>query len=303
VSLGAIAQLPNAPGVYRFRDTRDRVVYIGRAADLRRRVGSYWSNLGDRQHLTAMVARIARIEAVRCDSAHEAAWLERNLLERGLPRWNRTPGGQEVPVYIRLDWRPSAPDISVVHSIEAEAREACHFGPYLGGDRVRLAVSGIQRVLPLAYTAERASGFEHEMARARGVGPGDRSALVGAITAVLNRDPRSVAWLRNELVNRRESAAQALDFERAARVQAEIQAVDWVVAEQKVTVTEACDVDVYGWASGVLVHFEVRGGRLCAWRQRPCGEAAALPRVAATPAAWVELAQRNAELAARLVQS
>lgn len=93
------ARLPLAPGVYRFRDQAGRVLYVGRAASLRRRVQSYWGDLGDRGHLAPMVARIARVEAVVCDSAHEAAWLERNLLERRLPPWNRSPsGGQEAEV-------------------------------------------------------------------------------------------------------------------------------------------------------------------------------------------------------------
>lgn len=104
-----IGQLPEGPGVYRFRDDRGRVLYIGRATGLRSRVGSYWSDLRDRDHLAPMIARAARIEAVSCESVHEAAWLERNLLEVSLPRWNRTPGGQESAVYIRMDTRPSAP--------------------------------------------------------------------------------------------------------------------------------------------------------------------------------------------------
>src|SRR6185369_9025794 len=78
----AIARLPTAPGVYRFRDRDGRVLYIGRASELRSRVASYWSDLADRAHLAAMVRRIQRIDAVACDSAHEAAWLERNLLEQ-----------------------------------------------------------------------------------------------------------------------------------------------------------------------------------------------------------------------------
>src|SRR5690349_18988751 len=128
------ARLPSAPGVYRFRDCGGRVLYVGRAVDLRRRVGSYWRDLGDRQHLRAMVVRVARIEAVVCDSAHEAAWLERNLLERTLPPYNRTRGGQEVPVYLRLDGRPAAPGVSVVHDVRP-ARGVTHFGPYLGGEK------------------------------------------------------------------------------------------------------------------------------------------------------------------------
>lgn len=97
-SPAAVRQLPGTPGVYRFRDARGRVLYIGRATALRSRVASYWSDLRDREHLAPMVAAVARIEAVSCDSVHEAAWLERNLLEAGLPRWNRTPGGQETVV-------------------------------------------------------------------------------------------------------------------------------------------------------------------------------------------------------------
>ena len=55
------AHLPAAPGVYRFRDGRGGVLYVGRAVELRRRVASYFSDLRDRQHLTPMVRRIARV--------------------------------------------------------------------------------------------------------------------------------------------------------------------------------------------------------------------------------------------------
>jgi excinuclease ABC subunit C len=103
------ARLPRSPGVYRFRDAADRVLYVGRASALRSRVASYWLELRGRGHLGPMVARVASVEAVCCDSAHEAAWLERNLLEVSLPPFNRTPGGQETAVYIRLDAGPVHP--------------------------------------------------------------------------------------------------------------------------------------------------------------------------------------------------
>ena len=80
--ISVAACLPLAPGVYRFRDQAGRILYVGRAVNLRRRVLSYWGDLGDRGHLAPMVARIAGVEAVVCDSAHEAAWLEQRLRER-----------------------------------------------------------------------------------------------------------------------------------------------------------------------------------------------------------------------------
>jgi excinuclease ABC subunit C len=294
----AVAALPQAPGVYRFGDSRAGVLYIGRAVNLRRRVASYWGDLGSRGHLGPMVARIARVQALVCDSEHEAAWLERNLLERGLPRWNRTAGGQEVPVYIRLDLRPRSAGLKVVHAA-SPARGARYFGPYLGGLRVRLAASALHRVLPVRYAADGLRGPDRDLAGALGIGPGDRAALTETLVAVLERDATAVTWLRAELERRRDSAAKELAFELAARIQAEIRAADWVTAEQKVTRASG-DADVHGWSGGVLVSLAVRAGRLGAWRQRSCSQAAARPLLAVTPAAWVPFAQRNAELAALL---
>jgi excinuclease ABC subunit C len=291
--------LPPGPGVYRFCDRQARVLYIGRTVNLRRRVASYWGDLGSRGHLAPMVPRIACVQALSCDSGHEAAWLERNLLERELPGWNRTPGGQEVPVYICLDLRPRSVGLKVVRA----ARPSCssrYFGPYLGRLRVRLAVSAVHRVLPVAGTAEGLHGWGRDLARARGVSPGDRAALAEAITAVLDRDPAAVACLHAELVRRRDRAAEGLAFEFAARLQAEIRAAEWVTSEQKVTLATPDNFDVHGWADGVLVSLAVRAGRLGIWRQRSCAQTAAGPLVAATPAAWVPFVQRNAELAARL---
>jgi excinuclease ABC subunit C len=83
-------------------------------------------------------------------------------------------------------------------------------------------------------------------------------------------------------------------------VQAEIEAFEWIVAEQKVTLADPRDYDVYGWASGLLVQFEIRDGCLSGWRTRACTEAAEHTHVAATPTYWANFTQRNAELAARL---
>ncbi|HWM98450.1 MAG TPA: hypothetical protein VNO54_15505 [Streptosporangiaceae bacterium] len=280
--------------MYRFRDRAGRVLYIGRAVSLRRRVLSYWGELGDRAHLGPMVARIARVEAVTCDSAHEAAWLERNLLEHRRPPWNRTPGGQEAEVWIRLSASPRSPGLTVVRQPGPG-----DFGPYLGGQKVRDAVSGLGRVLPLGYAADGQAGTERDMARLRGASPAARAGLVRAIAAVLDRDRAAVAALRAELTARRDAAAAALAFEFAGRLQVELEALDWVTGEQKVTGAQD-DADVCGWADGVLIWFEIRDGRMRVWRQRPCGAAAARRHLTGTPPGWARFARRNAELAARL---
>lgn len=303
-----VSLLPLAPGVYRFRDARGAVLYLGRANSLRRRVASYWGDLKDRAHLSPMVAGIARVEAVACDSAHEAAWLERNLLQARKPPWNRVDtGGQEVEVWIRLNGDHRGPGITVVHLPRSERQpqlaqspDVRHFGPYLGGRQVRRAVSGLCRVLPLSYASGALSGTRQDMARIRGVGEGDRSTLASTAEAVLGRNPVAVARMRASLVCRRDAASAALAFELAAKLQQEIEALDWVTAEQKVTSPAQSDQDVCGWSDGILVRFEIRAGRLTAWTQRRCAESAARRQLGLTSPEWAAFAQRNARLAARL---
>ncbi len=302
----AAAALPAGPGVYRFTGARNRTLYVGRAVNLRRRVASYWGDLGDRAHLAPMVAQIQAIEAVGCASEHEAAWLERNLLERSIPRWNRTAGGQEVEVCIRLDSSSRSPGLSVVHGCgEAEGGRAPvrYFGPYLGGARVRLAVAGLHRIFPLGYAADHPPGTAAEMAQRRGVDGTDRQALASSLAAVLDRDPAAVSALRARLIGCRAEAARVQAYELAGRVQAEVQALEWITCPQRAATLAHDDLDLAGWADGLLVRFEVRNGRLCGWRQQTRTSAQARPFVAATPPQWREFAQRNAELAGRLKQA
>jgi excinuclease ABC subunit C len=302
-----IGRLPAGPGVYRFRDARGRILYVGRATALRSRVGSYWGDLRDRRHLVRMVPQIARVEAVACDSVHEAAWLERNLLERAKPRWNRVVGGAEEPMCIRLSHRAGVARLTAVHWAGgadpggADPGGAQTFGPYLGGNRTRLAVSALDRVLPLWATDARLGGFQRDLARVRGVDTADRDRFLTTVMAVLRRQRAAVEAVRDELAGQRDRAAARLAFEHAGRLQVEIEAIDWIVAEQKVTpLVPMPDGEVHGWHDGLLVGFRVRGGRLCDWTQRACRQPAARPYLDRTPAGWSAFAARAAELGSRL---
>jgi excinuclease ABC subunit C len=294
----AVRQLPHSPGVYRFVDARGRVLYIGRAVDLRRRVASYWGDLRDRRHLQGMVANVNRVQAVVCASEHEAAWLERNLLEAHKPRANRSRGGQEVPMLVALNGAGVTPRLEAVHSPRPGAWR--HFGPYLGGDRARLALSGLHRAYAVAYSGEGSTGSERDMARAKGVASMSPTDLVDTVSAVLGREGAAVARLQSELRRHRDRAAGALAFELARRVQDEIDAIDWLVSPQRVTALEPYDLDVYGWDTGWLVHFSVKEGRLSAWKETTAAARRAQRLTGGTPSEWADFAQENAILAARL---
>jgi excinuclease UvrABC nuclease subunit len=263
--------------------------------DLRRRVGSYWGDLRDRRHLRRMVTRIVRIDALACDSSHEAAWLERNLLQRSMPPWNRVAGGMEVPLAIVVD--VSSPAVRAVHNADPSDLT---FGPYLGGNQVRTAVSGLLRAFPLHYASTRLAGAAKELATVRGYAEASPDDLAAAVIGVLRRDPVAVASLADNLTARRDAASAALAFELAARIQSEIEALAWITQEQKVYRADGGQAVAWGYADGLLLRLEIRDGRLDGWRIRQTKPATAAPLVTATPPQWQAFAQRNAELAAAL---
>jgi excinuclease ABC subunit C len=177
------------------------------------------------------------------------------------------------------------------------------FGPYLGGSRVRLAVAGLHRVFPVSYASDRQAGALGDLARRRGIRPSDRAAFAGSLTAVLERDPAAVADLRVRLTERRDAAAAAQAYELAGRIHAELLAADWITCEQRAAVLNGDDADLAGWADGVLVRFDIRGGKICGWRQFSRTASQARRWIAGTPPAWQDFAAQNARLAASLRQA
>ena len=155
-----------------------------------------------------MVSRIARIEAVVCDSAHEAAWLERNLLEAALPPWNRYPGS-EVPTYLRLDIRPRFAGLSAVHDFEARGSG---WRPVLrpvsrrrqGARRGRGNASRAAAAVHAPRDERRRAGF----GRVRSASEADREWMLAATVAVLERDGDAVALAASGLAGLRDRAAE-----------------------------------------------------------------------------------------------
>lgn len=292
----ACGLLPPEPGVYRFTDAAGRVLYVGRATDLRSRTRSYWGDLRERRHLRRMVGQIVGVEAVVCASLHEASWLERNLLERSLPRWNRTRGGQEVPCWLVLDDGPRRPGLVLVWS----EPDAPAFGPYLGATAAKLAWSGLVRACPLHLTGTHLDATDRSLAEARGVAPRDREAFGGVLRSLLSGDSDAAARVRSALTEAREAAAERLAFETASRIQAELAALDWLIAPQRVTGCTPADLAVHGWSDGVLFSLTASDGRLDRWSVTAVDADAAASKLHRTPPQWRDFAARNAELASAL---
>jgi excinuclease ABC subunit C len=294
----ASARLPPEPGVYRFRDSLARVIYLGRATNLRSRVRSYAGDLGTRVHLRRMVAQIRSVEAIVCASVPEAGWLERNLLERSMPRWNRIRGGMELVGWLVVSDDPARPALDLV--VEGANVPRAAFGPYLGVDRLALARSALLRAWPVPLAGTRLDGAARSMAEVRGVTPGDLTLYADRVRAVLARDEPATVELHALLEAASGRAVEQLAFETALQIQAEAAALDWLVAPQRVT---GCSpgLVVAARADGVEFCLAASGDRLDRWTTGRTGATGTQPSDR-TPADWRAFATRNAELAAALAR-
>jgi len=303
----ALTLLPVAPGVYRMRDGAGRVIYTGRSGDLRARVRSYWRDLGDRPHLARMLRSVAWVEPTLCASEHEAALFERHLLRRRRPPYNRTTGVEQL-MHLRLVSDAAAPSLDPVVLDAGEEPGGELYGPYLGWEPVRQAAAALNRLYPLRYTADHLDPSRRELARSRGVGAGDRQPLANRIRAVLERRPRALAAARARLTLLRDQAAADLQFEAAAELQRQVDALGWI-AQARPRPGTAGDVDVRATSGGATVVLQVRAGMLHDCLVGPHGSPPAM-RVLEPPGDgrpdsndghWLATAAANAALAERLI--
>ena len=197
------------------------MLYVGRASNLRARVRSYWGDLRDRPHLRRMVPRIALIEHLVCGSEHEAAFVERGLLDADCPPFNRSEG-TEVLAYLRYD------DADGLAFAREAGTSGATFGPYLGSTAVRHAADALNFLYPVGHALGRTSRVGRELGRSRGLAAGDAVRLRRDLFATLDGDGAAVAAALERLAARRDAAASLLLFEGAARLTAQMAGLSWI---------------------------------------------------------------------------
>jgi DNA polymerase-3 subunit epsilon len=135
--------LPHAPGVYLFRGSDRRVLYVGKATDLRARVKSYF--YGDsRKKVQDLLAETASVEGIECDSELRALVLESRLIAGGEPKYNRRGKTWRRYAYLRIDPGEAYPRIRVVRDTKVAA--AVYLGPFASSSRATLAKEALEDV-------------------------------------------------------------------------------------------------------------------------------------------------------------
>ncbi len=267
----AIDRLPRKPGVYLFRNAEGQIIYIGKAKSLKNRVKSYFARSGEKDAKTlTLVSRIATIDFIVTNSEKEALILEDALVKRHRPRYNVDLKDDKRYLCIRIDTRHPFPAIRFVRRFQADG--AFYAGPFTSAESARRTIRLLHRYFPLRscsdakFSRRTRPCLNYEIHRCL-------APCVGYVTkeayAKLVREARlfltgNREGLARSLKAQMETAARALDFERAAVYRDELKAVTRTLEGQAIASPNRQDVDVFGavrregrW--GVFVAFFRRG--------------------------------------------
>ena len=266
-----VLNLSSRPGVYRMVDLDERVIYVGKARNLKKRVGSYFRASGLTTKTMAMVAKIARIEISITHSETEALLLEQSLIKELKPPYNIQLRDDKSYPYILLTDHADYPRLMFYRG--RKSRKGKYFGPYPSALATRDTLQLMQKVFKVrqcqeSYFKNRTRPcLQHQIDRCTApcvglISPEEYSRDVRYSTLFLQGKS---SQLTVELTKNMEAAADALEFEKAAKIRDQVGLLRRI-QEDQVVANQGEDADVIAvsmQAAGVCVHvIYVRGGRI-----------------------------------------
>jgi excinuclease ABC subunit C len=268
--------VPDAPGVYRFRDATGRVIYVGKAKSLRGRLNSYF---GEPWHLhqrtQQMVTTAASVDWVTVNTEVEALQLEYSWIKQYDPRFNVRYRDDKSYPYLAVTLDEEFPRLQVMRG--AKRKGVRYFGPYSHAWAIRETLDLLLRVFPARTCSAGVFKRAGQIGRPCLLGYiGKCSApCVGSVTAAEHREIVDafcdfMAGKTDTMVRRLErdmtEASEQLEFERAARLRDDLAALRRAMEKQTVVFGDGTDADVVAFAEDPLEAavqvFHVRGGRI-----------------------------------------
>ncbi|MGC4805916.1 excinuclease ABC subunit UvrC [Micromonospora sp. DT233] len=268
--------IPESPGVYRFRDGTGRVIYVGKAKNLRSRLNSYFADLwGLHQRTQQMVTTAESVDWVTVGTEVEALQLEYTWIKQYDPRFNVRYRDDKSYPYLAVTVGEEFPRLQVMRG--AKRKGVRYFGPYSHAWAIRETLDLLLRVFPARTCSAGVFKRAGQVGRPCLLGYIDKCSApcVGSVTADEHRDivegfcdfmgGRTDAMVRR-LEREMTDASEALEFERAARLRDDVAALRRAMEKQTVVLGDGTDADVVAFADdpmeAAVQVFHVRDGRV-----------------------------------------
>ncbi|MBN9152539.1 MAG: excinuclease ABC subunit UvrC [Microbacterium sp.] len=269
-------EIPTDPGVYRFRDPAGRILYVGKAKNLRARLSNYFAPLRTLHERTRrMVTTAASVEWTVVASDVEALQLEYMWIQEFSPPFNVRYKDDKSYPFMAITLADEAPRVIVTRNHRIPG--AKYFGPYPKVWAVHDTIDLMIKVFPIrtcsdaSYKKAMATGrpcFPGQIGRCGGpcsmkVGIEEHRAIVNDFVAFMSGGDERFT---KELTRRMREASAAMDYEAAAGYRDKLQAIDAVLNRSALVLASDMDADLFGIAEDELAatvqHFVVRGGRV-----------------------------------------
>lgn len=271
-----LKSLPTNPGCYIYKSAEGQIIYVGKAINLRNRVRSYFQKSANHSPKTKrLVSHIVDMEWIVTDSELEALILECNLIKKHQPKYNiRLRDDKHYP-YLLLTTSEPFPRLLITRRVKSDDKNR-YFGPFTNSHAVSESMNLVYKLFPLVTCRkpwtnkpEQKPCLYHHMGRcpeAPCAGLADKERYAQGVKDVeLFLSGRQDKLLK-DLKSKMEAAAEDLEFERAARLRDQINAISQIVERQKVVNTQGGDQDVLAVVAdelGAAVQmFFIRGGKL-----------------------------------------
>ena len=270
-----LKKLPRKPGVYIMRDDKDVILYVGKAIDLHNRVRSYFrENIGRGPAIDQMVSLIARFEYIVTDSELEALVLENNLIKENSPKYNTLLKDDKTYPYIKVTVGEDYPRILFSRTMKKD--KSRYFGPYTSAAAVKDTIELLNklyqlrtcnRVLPRDIGIERPClNYHIKQCLAPCQGYVSKEEYRQQVAGALEFLNGNYSPILKDLEEKMKKAAEAMEFEDAARYRDLLSSVRQVSQKQKITEGVGEDKDILALyqdeTEAVVQVFFVRDGKL-----------------------------------------